>query len=352
MTESPARRFLVLLRGLTLAALILLGGTAGSTTPSAPPARHGIGQLYLALGDSLGAGLLSSAPETRGYVAQLHALLEQAANRPVQLQNLSISGETAASMLTSGQLTDAQTAIARAYANGWQVSPITIDIGGNDMRALQDKDDAAREAGLNAFRANIARIFATLVAATTVNGQRQSDIITMTVYNPYGGDPAVVHSLAWWVERFNAAISEEAGSRGIAVADVYTRFKGHEQELTWIPLDFHANNQGHLAMAEEFWRAAGYDTTAPTAEIVAPAAGALDRAVPTIKVQATDNIGVTSVALQVDGQPLPVPYYYQQFGLWISYWDARNAAPGNHRLTLIVKDAAGNTTTRDVTVTH
>ncbi|MGN6676105.1 MAG: GDSL-type esterase/lipase family protein [Thermomicrobiales bacterium] len=352
MTESPARRLLLLLRGLALAALILLGGTASSATPAAPPTRHGIGQLYLALGDSLGVGLLSSMPETRGYVAQFHALLEQAAHRPVQLQNLSISGETAASMLTSGQLTDAQTAIARAYANGWQVSPITVDIGGNDMRALQDKDDAAREAGLTTFRANIARIFDTLVAATTVNGQRQSDIITMTVYNPYGGDPAVVHSLAWWVERFNAAISEEASGRGIAVADVYTRFKGHEQELTWIPLDFHANNQGHLAMAEEFWRAAGYDTTAPDATIVAPAAGALDRAVPTIKIQASDNIGVTSVTVQVDGQPLPAPYYYQQFGLWVSYWDARNAPPGKHQLTVTVTDAAGNTTTRDMTVTR
>ena len=73
---------------------------------------------------------------------------------------------------------------------------------------------------------------------------------------------------------------------------------------------------------------------------------------PTIKIQASDNIGVTSVTLQVDGQPLPAPYYYQQFGLWVSYWDARNAPPGKHQLTVTVTDAAGNTTTRDMTVTR
>jgi lysophospholipase L1-like esterase len=350
MPDRSARRRALL--ALALVALALLGGGPGAAVPRAGAAPRGVGELYLALGDSLGVGLLSSAPEARGYVAQFHGLLEQSAGRPVALRNLSVSGETARSMIVGGQLLAAQDALAEAGRNGWRVSPITIDIGGNDMRALQGADERAREAGLAEFRANIARIFDTLVTATTRNGTRTADIVTMTVYNPYGGDPAVVRSDAWWVARFNVAIAEEARKRDIAVAEVYERFRGREKELTYVPLDFHANNRGHRAIAEEFWRAAGYDTTAPTVEIVAPAAGSLPRAVPTIKVRAGDNLGVARVEFLLDDRPLPEPVYHRDLDLWIGYWDARAAPPGPHRLTIVVTDAAGNATRREATVSR
>jgi lysophospholipase L1-like esterase len=337
---------------LALVALVLLGGTPGRAAPSAAPARQGIGEMYLALGDSLGVGLLSSMPDARGYVAILHGLLEQQAGHAITLRNLSVSGETAHSLIAGGQIQAAREAITEARGNGWRVSPITIDIGGNDLRALQGADDKAREAGLATFRTDIAWIFDALIAATTQNGVRTSDIVTMTVYNPYGGDPQVVRSDAWWVARFNAAIAEEAGKRDIAVADVYGRFLGKEKDLTWVPLDFHANNRGHIVMAEEFWKAAGYDTTAPKLEIVAPAAGQVARTVPTIKVRTSDDIGVTRVELRLDDKPLPDPVFASSLGLWIGYWDARAAPPGQHRLTVSVADAAGNITRQDMTLTR
>jgi lysophospholipase L1-like esterase len=291
-------------------------------------------------------------PDARGYVAILHGLLEQQAGHAITLRNLSVSGETAHSFIAGGQLQAALAAITEANQNGWRVSPITIDIGGNDLRALQGANDQAREQGLFTFRADVGQIVDRLVAATTQNGVRTSDIITMTVYNPYGGDPTIARSDAWWVARFNAAITEEAGKRGIAVADVYNRFLGHEKDLTWVPLDFHANNDGHVAMAQEFWKAAGYDTTAPKVEVVAPATGQIARAVPTIKVRASDAIGVTSVRFLLDDKPLPDPVYASSLGLWVGYWDARAASPGQHRLTISVADAAGNTTRQDVLVTR
>ncbi|MDP9370956.1 MAG: GDSL-type esterase/lipase family protein, partial [Chloroflexota bacterium] len=309
-------------------------------------------ELYLALGDSLGVGLFASAPETRGYVAQFHALLERSAGRPVALENLSVSGETARSLLTGGQLDRALRTIAEARANGWRVSPITIDIGGNDMRALQGANDAAREAGLAEFRGNVARIFDALVAATSEGGARQSDILTMTVYNPYAGDPTVSRSLAWWVERFNAALAEEAARRDIPVAPVYERFRGQERALTNMPLDFHANNAGHRAIAEAFWGASGYDQTAPALEIVEPDGALPPRAVPTIKVRAADDLGVARVEFLIDDRPLPPPVYKADLDLYIGYWDARAAPPGPHRLSVLVADAAGNTARRDLTVTR
>jgi lysophospholipase L1-like esterase len=314
------------------------------------PSGIGIGELYLALGDSLGVGLLSSLPETRGYVAQFHALLQQRAGRGIQLDNLSVSGETTRSMIANGQLDAALRTIAAAQANGWRVSPITIDIGGNDMLALRDKTDAAREAGLADFRANVAAIFDRVAAAITRDGARTSDILTMTVYNPYAGDPAVARSLAWWAERFNAALAEEAGWRGIAVAPVYERFRGQEQALTFVPLDFHPNNRGHRAIAETFWRAAGYDTAAPTMEVLEPSGERLARTVPTIKVRASDDIGVARVELLLDDQPLPAPLYQPALDLFVGYWDGRAAPPGPHRLTVVATDAAGNATRRDLTL--
>jgi lysophospholipase L1-like esterase len=335
---------------LALAALLLLAPTPLARQGAAAP--QGIGDRYLALGDSLGVGLLASIPDTRGYVPLLHDLLERSAGRTVQLRNLSVSGETARSFISGGQLAAAQSALAEAQRAGWRVSPITIDLGGNDLRALHNADDAAREAGLAQYRANMARIFDALIAATTTNGVRQGDIVTMTIYDPAGGDPQVAHSDAWWIARFNGVLGEEAARRGIAVAPVAARFAGQERMLTWMPLDFHPNNAGHRAIAEALWGATGYDTVAPEVQIVAPSAGALPRLVPTIKIHASDAIGVTRVALRLDDQPLPDPVFARDLDLWIGYWDARAAAVGQHQLTISVSDAAGNTTTREIPLTR
>ncbi|HEY8597123.1 MAG TPA: GDSL-type esterase/lipase family protein [Thermomicrobiales bacterium] len=349
--RSRQRRRAVRLYSTLVLLVGLLSGLAG-TPPGAGAAPRGSGDLYLALGDSLGVGLLASAPDTRGYVARFHSLLEQSAGHPIILRNLSVSGETTRTLIDGGQLAAAQATLAEAQRSGWRVSPITIDIGGNDLRALQARDNAAREAGLVDFRAALAQIFDTLIAATTVNGIRQGDMIAMTVYNPSPGDPKIVRSDAWWIARFNTAITEEATKRNIAVADAYGRFVGREKALTWMPLDFHANNAGHQVIANEFWRAAGYDTTPPTLEIVAPAAGAVPRAVPTIKVRAADTIGVTQVTFRLDEQPLPAPVYSRELNLWIGYWDARMASAGPHRLVVTASDAAGNTASSEVVLTR
>jgi lysophospholipase L1-like esterase len=344
---------LIVIRLLALLLLLLtVGGGPTAPTREAKAAPQGIGELYLALGDSLGVGLLSSMPDTRSYVAQFHALLERSSGRTVILRNVSVSGETARSLIDGGQLAEAQAALAEARTAGWRVSPLTIDIGGNDLRTLAGADDAAREAGLADFRAALIQIFDTLIAEATADGRPRPDMIAMTIYDPAGGDPAIPRSDAWWIARFNAAISEEAAQRGIAVADVATRFAGRTRQLTWMPLDFHANNAGHGVIAAEFWRAAGYDTTAPTLEIIAPESGTLPRAVPTIKVRAADGIGVARVEFRLDDQPLPAPVYHRDLDLWIGYWDARAVAAGAHRLSISVSDAAGNTTSRELTLTR
>lgn len=336
---------------LAIVLVLALARTDQGATSAPLPGPHAIGQVYLALGDSLGVGLLSSLPETRGYVVLLQALLQRQAQATLQVRNLSVSGESTTSFLRpGGQLDAAVTAIQDAQQQRLRVSPITIDLGGNDLRALLNSNEAAREQGLATFRANLRASFDRLLAATTVNGARTSDLAIASLYNPYGGDPSIAGSDAWWVERFNSALTEEAAARDIAVAHVYERFRGHERELTWMPLDFHANNAGHVAIAEELWRATGYDTTPPALELDAPTPGQSSRPIVTVKFRASDAIGVTRVAATLDGTALPEPFFEAGFGLYVTYWDARAASPGEHRLRVTVSDAAGNATEREVTL--
>ncbi len=338
---------------LLITCLLIIVLSSGSMQPmvqAAAPAA--IGNLYLALGDSLAVGSLSSMPDTRGYVARLHALLEQSAGHPIMLRNLAVSGETTRTMINGGQLTAAQKALSDAQAAGWQVSPITLDIGGNNIRLLQGSDTATRERGLTDFRSSLAQILDTLITASTSNGTRQANIVVMNIYNPYGGDPQIANSDAWWVNRFNTALSEEVTKRSLTVADAYSRFLNHERELTWMPIDIHANNAGHLVLAEACWQALGYDTIAPTLTVIAPTAGPLAKDILTIKLRATDQIGVTQVEFQINDQRLPPPRYNRELDLWIGYWNARTAPPGPYRLVITATDAGGTVATQTIDLTR
>jgi hypothetical protein len=81
------------------------------------------------------------------------------------------------------------------------------------------------------------------------------------------------------------------------------------------------------------------DTQAPTVSLTAPAAGATVAGTVTVAATASDNVGVTSVQVTLDGAPLgaPVttaPYTYN--------WDTTTATTGSHTLSAQARDAAGN----------
>lgn len=223
----------------------------GATRAYAP---RGPGQTYLALGDSLAWGFRLADRARESYPALLADRVKQA-NADTALVNLAVPGETTAS-LRGGQLRDALALIERERAAGRRVSPITIDIGGNDLQRAAGGNAQQREAALEAARANIA---ATLDALGRATGG-DADIAIMAYYNPYGGDPGAPNSEAYWVSQLNAAIGEEAERRGVAVADAYTPFGGgRAYTYTNIVLgDVHANRQGHAVMAEAFWAALKY----------------------------------------------------------------------------------------------
>lgn len=335
-----------------LCAWLLLTGTSGGSISArqrqAGPGR--VGEVYLALGDSLAAGSSTSRPASRGYVPLYRDLLAKVSNRPITLKNLGVPGETVSSLIYAGQLAAAEQVLRDERARGRVVSPITVDIGGNDLRALSSATDAKREAGLADFRRDIAILFDRLLLASTIDGQRQSDIFTMTIYNPFGGDPTVKGSDAWWVDRFNQALSDAATERALGVAPVADGFRGQENRLTWMPADFHPNNAGHRQIAETLWAISGYDRQAPTLEILDLDMLTTPHRVGTLKLRAADTVGVASVRAKVDGQELPVPLYQATLDAYVTYWDGTGAAPGRRTVTISVSDTAGNIVTRQVTL--
>jgi hypothetical protein len=87
------------------------------------------------------------------------------------------------------------------------------------------------------------------------------------------------------------------------------------------------------------------DTTAPTVSVTAPANGASVSGTVTLSATASDNAGVVGVQFKVDGantgsEDTTSPYSVQ--------WNAAGAGQGNHQITAVARDAAGNTTTSAV----
>jgi outer membrane protein assembly factor BamB len=84
------------------------------------------------------------------------------------------------------------------------------------------------------------------------------------------------------------------------------------------------------------------DITPPTVSITAPSGGATLSGIVSVAASASDNTGVASVQLKLDGANLgplltSVPYTYS--------WDTTTASAGGHTLSAVAADDAGNTAT-------
>jgi lysophospholipase L1-like esterase len=244
---------------MLLLLIVLLGGgwylARGTTLRSYAPG--GPGDLYLALGDSLAAGFIVDQPED-AYVARIAAAIRQ--RQPIELRNLAVPGETSASFLRR-QLPQALALIREQRAAGKRVSPITLDIGGNDARMVENASNEERRRAIATIEANIGSALDQLRDATSdAFGRPSADIAIMTYYNPFPGDPANQDSPAYWSAQLNAAIVRAAAQRGVAVANVEQAFAGgNVYRYTYIAAgDVHANSDGHAVIAEQFVRALGY----------------------------------------------------------------------------------------------
>ncbi|WP_309890830.1 Ig-like domain-containing protein [Archangium sp.] len=86
------------------------------------------------------------------------------------------------------------------------------------------------------------------------------------------------------------------------------------------------------------FRLPGCDLLAPTLTLLSPSTGAAVKGEVDVRVQATDDVGVTRVELHVDGRRVDTdehaPYRFE--------WDSARVPDGDHELVVKAYDAAGN----------
>jgi lysophospholipase L1-like esterase len=270
-----------LMAAAVLLALLPAAHPATATTSVGPV---GARTFYLALGDSLAWGYQPNFDIVQGYAEDLYLhLLRRSTFFHLPPQgtlfeiNMACSGETAATFIAGGcpfarfkkypyagpQLAAALTFIRQHRG---QVSPVTIDIGANDMLPLVNSSTCAVPTqavvtqALATFDANFSSILAQLGTALHGTG----DLVTMNYYFPYQNQ---CPNLLPDVELFNQHLAGDAQQYGVPVVDVFSAFGGAAVpnanlcRYTWICSgyhDIHATTQGHAVIAAAFEATLGY----------------------------------------------------------------------------------------------
>ena len=299
-------------------------------------------QIYLALGDSIPAGLLASLPTERGYPALLRNLMEThrlSSDSPgnVELINLAEPGETIESFIEDGQLESALSEIEDAPDGAMQT--ITLTIGGNNILSLWESTPAEREAALEDFETGFANVVDELDEAT---GGMDVDVVVTTYYDLTEGDPSVEGSNAWWLMQFNDVIRETAEEAKFSVVDLSGEFTDRITELTWFPADIHPNNAGHQMIARAIWQQLGYDQEPPEVEITRPDSDEAGSRTPTIHAIATDDVSIETVLLEIDGEAVSELIYVADRERWIGVWDARDYPDSSAVIAVRAIDVSGN----------
>lgn len=200
----------------------------------AQPALVGPKTYYLALGDSLAFGYQPNLDWGAGYASDFSRDLTARGIR--NYVNLGCPDETSFTMINGGcpfELlhksiylgSQLDTAVNYLRAHAGQVSPVTLDIGANDL--ISDLNVAncvvnpKWSSDLALMESNLKNvILPQLIAAMTVNGQMTGDLILLNYYDPYQDKcPNTVANIQTLNQRLAAIVAGHA-----TVVDVFSAF--------------------------------------------------------------------------------------------------------------------------------
>lgn len=256
-------------------------------------------QNYLALGDSLAFAFQEQKflnerathtydPSTfnTGYVDFLTAKLS-AIRTDLRTTNYSCPGETTVTFINGGcsfhiafalhndypaSTSQQQATLAFLAAHPDQVSPITLDLGANDLYlGLYGPCNYVRtcvDAGLPGTLAQVRTNLDEIVSAIT-NASPRSEVILFTYYNPFVlSHPDTASDIA----ALNTTITAVATAHHARIADAFKFFNvDPPQPATLCTMtlvcaatpDIHPSDTGYAVIGQQFLTASGYASPAP-----------------------------------------------------------------------------------------
>lgn len=283
--------------------ILVLAGNTGSEQARAAAQGHP-GSYYVALGDSLAYGItaegVAADPQCHsaaapGYVCVFYRFLQQI-QPGITLKNLSQPGLDSCELVhgygngspcthplgvsSFPSPLDATVALVRGHPG--QVSPITIDIGANDLLPLAAVAAKDPFQALSRVPAALKNLTANLdVALSTLHSAAPgAKIMISTQYNPLvglGSPPlpaGVPEAVQAATDGLNGVIRAEATKRGVQLVDVAATFAAHPggaATLTYLPstlatgslahINPHATAEGYRLWGEDLIQASGYSLT-------------------------------------------------------------------------------------------
>jgi lysophospholipase L1-like esterase len=235
-------------------------------------------QYYLALGDSLAYGFQPDLNFADGYASDFYSNLKT--HGVTARANLGCPDETSATFIHGGCpfalmhkyfYRGAQLNVALSYlaAHQGQVSPVTLDIGANDV--LPDLNAKTCAPDVNKFAADLATLDANLQqvilprlhSALMINGIPSGDLVVMNYYDPYQN---LCPNTLPYLEELNQHLAADVAGYG-SVVDVFSAFGGtaipnpNTCSYTWICSifkDVHARSSGYSVIAHAFEAEVGY----------------------------------------------------------------------------------------------
>jgi acyl-CoA thioesterase I len=134
---------------LALIAAVVAATSAASAVNA--PVTAASGSLYIAVGDSIAAGVGASLPRKRGYAALVDEWRRRHSQTTTLFENLAVPGETAATFRTEGQLQRLRDVAEQAIRTGNEIAIVSVTLGGNEMLALRTDGLTDRQEGLARF---------------------------------------------------------------------------------------------------------------------------------------------------------------------------------------------------------
>jgi lysophospholipase L1-like esterase len=234
-------------------------------------------KYYLALGDSLAFGYQPDLNFNQGYVDDFFSNLK--GHGVKTLANMGCPEETSSTFINGGcpyaylhkyfylgaQL---KAAVNYLHNHAGQVSPVTLDIGANDLLGDINTSNCTISSNYNTDLAILdsnltGTILPQLEAALTVKGKLTGDLVMMNYYDPYQD---ICPNTVSYIQKFNKHLNSDIRGFGIIV-DVFTNFGGSGTpnpnicNNTWICSIFkniHPTNKGYSVIASTFENGSRY----------------------------------------------------------------------------------------------